>query len=207
MSIIQVIRLRKAFAYLAAAVIPCALSAQQVAAIPSGGTAAPPTAVLYRMLFRHIVATEDAAGELDTQKKSGGDELRGRFQKELHLSNADATKLKSQASACTKQLSDQDARAIKVVAAARTQDASATPGQAPVASASTKGQLDVLEQERSDMTQACIQALQSALGTRTFGDLEVYVKTTMAGRTVVIRPPMTKPTAPLPDPGAVTGGK
>jgi hypothetical protein len=177
------------------------LVAQQISSVPKGGEAAPPIYVLYRMMFRHIAELDTAAGDLDTRKVPGGPELRRKFQKDMGLSDATAAALKKSAVLCNQQLGAQDAKAVQVVTAAKAQDAQKaedreTPA-GPVASAATKTMLETLEQERTEISKSCMTGLQTALGARAFNDIDVYVRTVIAGRTVVVQPAMTRPVAPL----------
>jgi hypothetical protein len=148
------------------------------------------------MLFHYIAAMDAAAAGLDAKNQGSGSGLRGEFQKRLALSDADTAALKASAAACNLQLSNEDSKAQGVITAAK----AALPvvaGQPPVLPTATIANLSQLEQERTSISNGCVQALQKAVTARAFSNIDVYVRTAFAGTTVAARPPMYQQTVPL----------
>ena len=169
------------------------------AALGAAGTGGDsiPVPTLYRILFRHMNSLEATADDLDGKKQSGGDELRGHFQKELNLSDPEAAVLKSAASDCGRKLDAQEGRALAAIQAAKAKDVPGAPGKAPVPSVSTKAMLAALEQERLDISTGCVASLQSGVSSQTAAAVDMYVRTVIAGKTVVKPPVIAVPTEPL----------
>jgi hypothetical protein len=163
----------------------------------SASGAVPPVYVLYRMMFRHLAELDAAAANQDAQKLSSGPQLRAAIQAELRLSDSDAATLKAGASACLQKLDAQDAKASQVVTTART--AIQAPGNADASAISSAAiqQLQGLENERTSISQGCIQALQASLSPGAFAGIDFYVRT-VVGRATKFQPPVITPITPLP---------
>jgi hypothetical protein len=154
---------------------------------PSAAGATPsvsaPIHILYRLFFRDVAALDAAAAKSDAAGLAGGNEARGWFQTSLFLTPAQASALKQSARDCNQALDQHQQKAQPVIDAVRAQAASsASTGSVPP-------QLAALEQERTAISNTCMQNLHTALGDRKFTDIDVFVRTRFAERVSAIAPP------------------
>ncbi len=185
-------------------------AAQSAGTTSSSGTLpttqAPPTGVpvygLYRAFFQHVASLENSASDLEARgNKGGGSDLRKFYEKALGLTPPEAAQLKKSAASCNSQLAQQDSQAKTVVANAHAAAAAAAglntaQGLTQPLPSTALTQLQQLEQGRTAISNSCIQSLQSSLSARTFSNIDLYVKTVIAGHASASHPPLQKLTPP-----------
>lgn len=113
------------------------------------------------------------------------------YQKSLLLTPAQAATLKQNASQCNQALDQHQQKAQPAIAAVQAQAASSAGPFTP------PPQLVALEQERTAISNTCIQNLHAALGDRKFMDIDVFVRTRFAQKVSAI-PPANAPFADVP---------
>jgi len=161
------------------------------AATPGGAPSGPPTYILYRLFFRDIAAQDAAAAKSNAQGMPGGNLARKHYQQILSLTDAEAAALKQSAGQCNLTLDQHQQKAQPtILAMQQAQAASSDPGSLPA-------QLAALENERTAISNACIQSLQATMGTRKFADIDVFVRTKFAQKISAI-PPANAPFAHTP---------
>jgi len=172
--------------------LPLCLGAQTAApSTPGATTAGPPIYVLYRFFFRDIAAMDAAAAKADAAGPPGGAQARGWYQAILALTDAEIAALKESASQCNQSLDQfQQTTVQPAIAAVQAQ-------HIPFSASAPPPQLVALEQQRTAISNACIQKLQSALGNKKFTDIDVFVRTRFAQHVSPL-PPSNAPFANMP---------
>ena len=165
-----------------------------------------PTPILYRIFFQHIVAVDGVAANLDAQGKPGGSDFRAWYQNSIRLSDQDTAALKQNAAACTQAVAAQEVQIKAIVdqfhaANPKLPKSGTLPPPPP--------QLQLLVQGRTDITNGCIQTLQSALSAGTFTKVDSYVRYRFSQNLSVQVPAAISKTAGKPypaPPGTAPGG-
>lgn len=160
--------------------------------------------MLYRFFFRHLVALDVAANNLDSQGKNGN-ELRNYYQAVLSLTAAEAALLKQNGATCltaVQQLDQQAQAIIQKIRAPFPGGVLSSPGALPP----PDPRLQQLTQQRDNVTNSQIQSMQAAFAAASFARIDSYIKTQFAsqvsGVPIVPHPPSGAP----PVPPAVASG-
>lgn len=124
-----------------------------------------------------------AAAKSDAAGQPGGSLARGWYQSILLLTDADAATLKRSASQCNQALDQHQQTAQPAIAAVQAQLTVLSPTAPP------PPQLVALEQQRTAISNTCIQNLQAALGNKKFRDIDVFVRTKFAQKVSSVPPP------------------
>lgn len=150
------------FAVLTYAQAPSPGNAQPVLSNPNPVT----TEALYRFLFHHLSALDQAADQLDAQGKNGAG-VRAYYQKALGLSDQELAVLKQNGVACLASIQQVDNAAQAIIRQIRSQNPG---GKLPSRGAlpPPDPRLTQLTQQRDDITTAQIASLQAALPPATF---------------------------------------
>ena len=160
-----------------------ALSAQVAVTAASGpASSGTPAYILYRLFFRDIAALEAAAAKSDAAGLSGRDLAPRGYQRALSLSDAEKVALNKTAAECNLTLDQHQQKAQPIILAMQKANAALS------AAGSLPDQLAALENERTAISNACIQSFQSAIGARKFADIDVFVRTKFAQKVSAILP-------------------
>jgi hypothetical protein len=124
-----------------------------------------------------------AAARSDATGHPSGEQARGWYQSILFLTSAEAATLKQIAADCNQSL-DQFQQTMVQPAIATVQSQ-----QPPFSASAPPPQLVALEQQRTAISNTCIQNLQTALGNRKFRDIDVFVRTKFAQKVSHLPPP------------------
>lgn len=137
-----------------------------------------PEAVRYSAFFHFVVDLQRQAAEIERAGERG-DSLRTHLQTQASLNDEEARKLDEIAAACVEEVSQQDAKALVVIQAFRSQ----FPGgkiPAGVKPPPPPPELKILQQERDQIILAARSKLVGALGETGFNKVATFVKNRIA---------------------------
>lgn len=147
-----------------------------------------PDYIVYGALFHHVVAVKQQADQAQSRGEDA-DSLRSFFQRQLDLSQYHSRKLDEVASECVLEVAEQDDKAKKVIQAFKTQY---PPGgvKAGKALPPPPAELQQMQAERNAIILRARDRLSSALGDKTFQNVDRYVTNRIAP---AIRPAPLQP--------------
>ena len=131
--------------------------------------------VMYRILFREIVAYQDMADQMAAQSKDAAF-LRNYHQNTLELSTAMTAQLIQIVRPCVTQVRAIDAQANAVIRATKAQHKGAPPGSPNATTPPPPPELALLEAKRSAVILAAADSIAAAFGPAQFAYFETLVR-------------------------------
>ena len=130
-------------------------------------------AVRYSAFFHFVVDLQQQAVQMEKEGQKG-DSLRAYLQTQTSLNDEEARKLNEIAAACVEEISQQDAKALAVIQAFRSQFPEKIP--AGVNPPPPPPELKVLQQERDQIILAAKSKLVTALGEASFDKVAKFAE-------------------------------
>lgn len=158
------------------------------AQIPRSASA--PEHVVYRQLFRHLVALKERAREIERQGKDGR-ALRSHYKDKAGLNDEQARILDGIAADCEREVAQMDAKAQKIIDAFK---ARFPGGKVPVGEKPPPPpELHRMQQGRNMIIMHARERLRTALGAQGFQQLDDFVKLNVAPK---VKPAQLQPQQP-----------